>query len=655
MKKVIVALAVLPFCSMLQAQIQTGSDRNLDEVIVTASKKSQKQSQTGKVVTVIDRSTLVNNRGKSLTEILNQFSGVFTVGANNAPGSNQELYLRGAATGNTLFLLDGVPLQDPNMITNTYDLNNINPDQIERIEILKGAQSTLWGSAAVAGVVNIITKKGGPGKIGASATVAYGSYNTWKAGLGVNGSFDRFSYNLHYNRITTDGFSAAYDSIGNRGFDKDGLKQDGFQANLGYRFSPSLTVNYTNNYGFFKADADGGAYQDDKDVNARIKNMVNSMSVNYKTSKSALRLVQSFINSDRFFNNDSTDIGTLRINPSASSYTIWSENNLKGHSIVTDLYGNHDFNDHISLVAGLQHTFQKTVQTFNSISNASPPFDKFSDKLDSANVKNFSGYVSALFTDVRGFNLEVGGRLNHNSLYGNNTTFTVNPSYNVNEQTRVFVNISSGYNVPTLYQLYSEYGNRDLEPEKSINYELGVQTFTNDQKNSLRLVAFKRDIKDLIIYYSDPETFASKYMNRDEQNDYGFEVESNIAVGKIGQWVSNFTYVNGRGINAGLSSRNLFRRPNFTVNSTLSLNPVKNLTVAPAFRYIGERIPGEYDLGGPNPMPAYYTIDFYASYAIKRKINLFADLRNITDQKYFDVYGYNSRRANYILGVNFNL
>lgn len=654
MKKAIVVLAVLSFCSKLQAQTPTGSDQNLDEVIVTAAKKSQKQSQTGKVITVIDQPTLINNRGKSLTEILNQFSGIFTVGANNAPGSNQELYLRGAATGNTLFLLDGVPLQDPNMITNTYDLNNIHPDQIERIEILKGAQSTLWGSAAVAGVVNIITKKGGTKKIGASATVAYGSYNTWKAGLGVNGSVDRFSYNLHYNRVNTDGFSAAYDSIGNRGFDKDGLKQDGFQANLGYRISPSLTVNYTNNYGFFKAAADGGAYQDDNDVNARIKNRVNSVSINYKTSKSALHLVQGFINSDRFFHNDSADIGTLRMNPNASSYTIWSENNLKGRSIVTDLYGNHDFTDHISLVAGVQHTFQKTSQTFNSISNYGP-YDATPIQDDSARVRNFSGYVSALFTGIRGFNLEAGGRLNHNSLYGTNTTFTLNPSYNVNEHTRVFVNISSGYNVPTLYQLYSEYGNGDLEPEKSVNYELGVQTFTNNQKNSLRLVAFKRDIKDLIVYYTDPETFAGKYMNRDAQHDYGFEVESNIAIGAIGQWVSNFTYINGRGVNAGVSSRNLFRRPDFTVNSTLSLNPVRNLTVAPAFRYVGERIPGEYDLGGPSPMPAYYTVDFYASYTLKGKVNLFADLRNITDQKYFDVYGYNSRRANYMFGIGLSL
>ena len=161
MKRKILVVAAVAFYSTLQAQNETN---NLDEVVITATKKEQKQSQTGKVVTVIDQAALQRNIGKSLTEILNQYAGVFTVGANGAPGSNQELYLRGAATGNTLLLLDGVPLQDPNMISNTYDLNNIQPDQIERIEILKGAQSTIWGSAAVAGVINIITKKSGTKK-----------------------------------------------------------------------------------------------------------------------------------------------------------------------------------------------------------------------------------------------------------------------------------------------------------------------------------------------------------------------------------------------------------------------------------------------------------------------------------------------------------
>lgn len=637
----------------LQAQNET-VNRDLDEVVVTASRKEQKQSQTGKVVTVIDQATLKNNPGKSLTEILNQYAGVFTAGANNAPGTNQELYLRGAATGNTLFLLDGVPLQDPSFITNAYDLNNISPEQIERIEILKGAQSTLWGSAAVAGVINIITKKGGPKKISPGLTIAYGSYNTLRAGIGLNGNISRFSYNVLYNRINTDGFSAAYDSVGNRNFDKDGLKQNSFQANLGYRFTDALSINFISNYGDYKASADAAAYTDDYDIIAKSKNFMNSIGLNYKTGKTTLHLVQSFIKSDRSNYDDSTDIGALRVDPAASFYTVWSDGNYKGLSSVTDFYGNHYFSDYVSLVGGLQFISQKTDQYFKSISNYGP-YDAVPIGSDSARSRNLSAYASLLLTELDGFNVEAGGRFNHHSIYGSNATFTFNPSYRIHDNTKIFVNISSGYNTPSLYQLYSEYGNKDLVPEKSINYELGMQTLTNDNKNTLRIVAFKRDIKNLIIFYTDPDTYANQYKNRDEQHDYGFEVESNVVVGNIGRWMNNFTYINGNGINDAVKTRNLFRRPDFTFNSSLTLSPVKDLTIVPAFRYVGERIPGAYDLGGPDPMPHYYTIDFYAAYTIKDKVKLFTDFRNITNQKYFDVYGYNSRRFNFMSGINISL
>ncbi|GAB3426827.1 TonB-dependent receptor plug domain-containing protein [Niabella aquatica] len=652
MKREILVVAAVILYGTLQAQNQT-TDKDLDEVVVTASRKEQKQSQTGKVVTVIDQATLQNNIGKSLTEILNQYAGIFTVGANNAPGSNQELYLRGAATGNTLVLIDGIPLQDPSHLTNTYDLNNIRPDQVERIEILKGAQSTLWGSNAVAGVINIITKKGGTGKITPAVTVAYGSYNTLKLGAGVNGTLDKFSYNLFYNRITTDGFSAAYDSLGNRNFDKDGLKQNSFQANLGYRFTNTLSLNFTSNYGDYKADADADAYIDDYDNIIKNKNFVNSLGLNYKTEKSALHLVQNIIRSDRYYFDDSTDIGGLRVAPQSSYYAIWSDGNYKGRSYVTDLYGNHNFTDRLSLVSGLQYVYQHTDQSYKSISSIGP-YNAVPVSSDSAKSNNFSVYASFLVTDLKGFNIEAGGRYNHHSVYGGNGTFTFNPSYNIDEHTRVFVNISSGYNTPSLYQLYSEYGNRALSPEKSVNYEVGVQALTNDNRNSFRIVGFKRDIKDLVVFYTDASTFTSKYINRDEQHDHGFEVESNIAVGNIGQWVNNLTYVNGAGMNDGKKTKNLFRRPDFTLNSTLTLQPVKGLTLVPAFRYIGERMPvPNVDLGGPDPMPAYYTIDFYAAYnIIKGKAKLFTDFRNITNQKYFDVYGYNSRQANFMIGIS---
>lgn len=653
MKRKILVVAAVMFYGTLHAQNEI-INKDLDEVVVTASRKEQKQSQTGKIVTVIDQATLQNNPGKSLTEILNQFAGIFTVGANNAPGSNQELYLRGAATGNTLFLLDGIPLQDPSFITNAYDLNNINPDQIERIEILKGAQSTLWGSAAVAGVINIITKKGGPKKVSPHLSLSYGSFNTLKASAGVNGNFKKGSYNVLYNRTQSKGFSAAYDSVFNQNFDKDGIQQNSFQANVGYRFTDALSVSITSNYSDYKADADAAAYLDDYDIIAKSKNFLNNIALNYKAGKTSLHLTQSFIRSDRSNYDDSTDIGALRLDPAASFYTIWSDGNYDGFSSVTELYGNRTFSDHLSLVGGLQFVSQKTDQYYRSISNYGP-YDAVPIGSDSAKSNNLSAYASLLVSNWKGFKVEIGGRYNHHTIYGSNTTFTFNPLYQINDNTNVFINISSGYNTPSLYQLYSEYGNKSLMPEKSMNYELGIQSFMNDNKNTLRIIAFRRDIKDLIVFYTIPNTFTSQYSNRDEQHDYGFELESNIVMGSKARWVNNLTYINGNGISEGEKTRNLFRRPDFTFNSTLTLLPVKSVTIVPSFRYVGERIRGEYDLGGPDPMPHYYTIDVYAAYNIKSKLKLFADFRNITNQRYFDVYGYNSRPFNLLGGLQFSL
>jgi vitamin B12 transporter len=656
MKKKIFIVAAVFFSNQLLAQQKppaqaTDSIKSLDEVVITATKTELKQSQTGKVVSVVDNATLQRNAGKTLTEILNYQAGLFINGANNAQGTNQDVYFRGAGTGNVLILMDGVPVGDPSQINNSFDLNNIAVGQIERIEILKGAQSTLWGSDAVAGVINIITKKGGTKKIGATAGVSYGSYNTFKANAGINGKVDAFTYNLSYNHTNSKGFSSAYDSTGKSNFDKDGFTQNNLQANLGYQFSSKFSASLISSYGKYKADIDAGAFTDDNDLSVGNDNFFNSIGINYKTKKIALHFTQSIINANRKIIDDSTDIGGFSTSPFAF-YNIWARGNYKGVSSVTELYGNFNINKHFSLVAGTQYLGQNTTQSYESISNFGP-FKATPLGNDSAKINNFSFYASALLIDIKGFNVEAGFRVNSNSIYGSNATYTFNPSYNIDDNNRLFVNISSAYKIPSLYQLYSEYGNKALKPEKTNNYEFGVQTFSNNKKNSLRIVGFKRDIKDLIIFYSNPISYASQYINRDNQNDYGFELESNIAIGKIGNWVNNFTYVDGEGTNDNVKVKNLYRRPNFSFNSTLTLEPAKGLVIMPSFRFVGTRTKGQYD-AGPDQMPQYYTVDFYAGYNVNKEIRVFADMRNITNQTYFDVVGYNSRKSNFTFGVTAN-
>ena len=160
MSRISFILALFLWQGQLFAQ-EDSSAKSMDEVVITANKFPQKQSSTGKVLTVITQEQLQKNAGRTISEILNEQVGVSVNGATNTLGTIQFLYTRGAAFANTLILIDGIPLNDPSNINSEFDVNTFPTYQIERIEILKGAQSSLYGSDAVAGVVNIITKKKG--------------------------------------------------------------------------------------------------------------------------------------------------------------------------------------------------------------------------------------------------------------------------------------------------------------------------------------------------------------------------------------------------------------------------------------------------------------------------------------------------------------
>ncbi len=641
MSKTLTLLSALLTGSTVFAQKDTIKTRILDEVVITATKSNVKQSQTGKVVTVIDQQMLSNNIGRSFGELLNSQAGFFINGSNNALGTNQDVYFRGGGTGSMLIVIDGIPVYDPSQSSNAFDLNSISLDQVERVEILKGGQSTLWGSDAVAGVIQIFLKKSDHKKAAVNALASYGSYNTFRGGLGISGTAKGFGYNVQYSRTKSNGIPAAYDSTGKANFKNSAFEQNGVLAELSYKINTRLSAKAFYNFNNYMNDLAGGAFTDEKDYVSKNRNILTGLSLQYKRDNFTWNLSGSYQQAKRGFINDSTYVSSPFSKYAAGKYT--------GNTYVFETYGNKKFNAHTQLVGGIQHISQNTDQSYFSTGSFGP-FKTALGK-DSAYIRQTSFYASLLLTGLNGFNFEAGGRINKHSIYGTNATYTINPSYNIDENSKLFVNISSAYKIPSLYQLYSEYGNKGLKPESSTTYEIGLQTQSSDKKMSLRLVAFKRDTKNLIIFYTDPNTFASKYINRDEQHDYGFEAESNIQLSTFGSWSNNFTFIDGQGVQNNAMVDNLYRRPKFTFNSALSLQPCTSLTIIPSFKYVGSRLKGPYD-AGPVEQPHYYLLDLYTGYAISKKINLFADLRNITNQQYFDIVGYTSKRFNMMAGIN---
>ena len=650
MKKKIFIVAAVLFSSHLYAQksipvISGDSTKNLNEVVVTATRFPIKQSLTGKVVIVISKEQLERNSGKTLTEVLNTQTGIIVNGSSNVSGTNQDVYVRGAAAGKTLILLDGVPVYDASGISGAFDLNFISIDQVERVEILKGSQSTLYGSDAIAAVINVISKKGGAKKISATANLAAGSYNTYKAAVGLSGTVKNTSYNVQYTKLCSKGFSTSYDQTGTGNFDKDGIDKNVFRANINQKINNNFAVRFNSQFSNYKTDADAGPFKDDADYTITTKNALAGIGIDYTIGKSILHFNYNYNTTRRTYLDDSTSRG---------GFSYYSKGEYTGKSHFAELYSNVAITKKMDVLVGVDYRNQLTDQNYFSVS-AFGPYSSTPLDDDSAKVNQFGGYASLVLKDINGFNLELGGRYNNFNKYGNVFTFSFNPSYVINNSIKIFGNISSGFKAPSLYQVYSEYRNpnTELNPEKSLSIEGGIQYYKDNV--NLRAVYFSRNIKDNIVFYStSAPTYTSYYLNADKQKDRGLELEASIDFGKVNlaaNYVNLDGYIKTKTGSKDTSYFNLYRRPRQTINLNVGIDICKNWNVNLGIQSISKRYEAVY-ASAPVEMPAYYTWDLYSTYIITKNIKAFVDLKNITDEKYSEVRGYNSRRFNFMAGVN---
>ena len=265
-KKIFIAAAVL-ISSQLHAQLvstnrEQDSVKRLNEVVLTVTKSAIKQSQTGKVVTVIDQSVLEKSQGKDLAQLLTEQAGVIVNGATSNPGKDKPLFVRGAKNDYTVILIDGIPMADASGVTGAFDPRLIPLENIERIEIVKGAQSTLYGSNAVAGVINIITKNGGTKEAVVYGTASAGSYNSFNGNIGVRGTIENSSYDVGFVHRQTDGISEAKDTLGTQNFDKDGFNQNGVYLNFDAGITKNFHFKPYFRYQYFKGGYDADAFTD---------------------------------------------------------------------------------------------------------------------------------------------------------------------------------------------------------------------------------------------------------------------------------------------------------------------------------------------------------------------------------------------------------
>ncbi|MEP7254328.1 MAG: TonB-dependent receptor [Ferruginibacter sp.] len=639
-KKIFIAAAVL-FSSSMYAQ--TDSAKNLNEVVVTATKSPTRQSQTGKVITVISKEQIERSSGKSLSQLLNEQVGLTINGAYNTAGTNQSVYMRGASTGRTLILLDGIPVYDPSMINNEFDLNLFSLNNVERIEVCRGAQSTLYGSDAIAGVINIITiKKEVKKPFNAKATLSAGSYSTFKTNLQLYGKVGRLTYTTRFGNLSTKGFSSAYDSIGGKDFDKDKYNGNVWNIALQYQATAALSFRSFFQQTRYKNSIDAGVFSDEKDYSIENKNKMGG--AGFRFSKTNISLTGNYQYSDitRLYVNDSTDV---------PGFTKYSTDNNYGKNQFAELYTNIGLGSGFSLLQGADYRFSNMNEQYYSLS-AFGPYSSFTkDSVQSQASLYASLFYAALKEKL---NIELGGRLNVHSRYGSNYTYTFNPSFSINKNFRIFTSFATGFKAPSLYQLYSSYGKPDLQPERSKNFEIGIQQ--THKKISSRIVYFYRDIKDGI----DFDNSKFKYFNINRQKVNGLELE--IAAEPVTNFSLSLNYTclkptensQSRITFKDTTYDNLLRRPRHNLNITAAYQFKNGFYISASGKYVSKRL----DVGGYKKadveLDSYFLLGMYASYSFKQHLKLFVDAQNIGNKKFFDVRGYSSIPFLLNSGVIFN-
>ncbi|MDE3213822.1 MAG: TonB-dependent receptor [Bacteroidota bacterium] len=626
---------------------QDSTAKTLQEVVVTANKFPQKQSETGKLVDIITPEQLQNESSKSLGEVLNQEPGLMINGADNTLGSVQSIYMEGASPGNTLILLDGVPLYDPSGITSEFDINNFSLDNIEKIEIVKGAQSTLYGSDAVAGVINLISKKGANHPLSANANLSAGSYGTYKGSISLSGGNNKGThYFISYDRIHSNGFSSAYDSTGKANFEKDGFDQDAVRLNYSLQPFKGGSLSVFGRYNYNHAAIDGGPFIDDRNYTYHNDNTIAGAVLDYHLKKGMIRAQYNINFYNRNFLDDTTTL------PRNGTYQKGTYN---GTSHFAEVYANLHPSKNWELLAGVDYRRFQTRQIYIYYPDYGYPVTPISP--DSARASQVSGYGSVFYKSANGFNLDLGGRWNYHSVYGNNFTYTFNPFWMLGGKYKLYVNIASAYKVPSLYQLYAEFGNRSLKPERTSSEELGLQY--GGKKFSGRITGFLRNGRDIILFYTDPVTYNSQYINGDKQHDYGLETEASYVFSSRLKLSLNYTYVDGKvttltGTGKDTSYFNLYKRPASIFNAVVAYKPGASWYLSLHLKTVSKAYEGQY-MGPPYVLNPYYTLDLYGKYRLSKKVAFFADLQNITNQHYFVTRGYTTKGFNMNAGVQVHL
>ena len=622
--------------SFAMAQDQNLS-KTIEEVVISDTKFAQSKEKSGKIIEKITAKDLENKKGQSLAAVLSQVAGVEVAGSQSGTGKNLEYYIRGGRSRQVLIVIDGVPVTDASGIGFQYDLRLLPVEQIESIEIMKGAASTLYGSGAATGLINITLKKASKKEIEGSAYMNFGTQNVpnqrktsaqdFNQGFSVNGTKGSVSYFTSLNSTENKGISEASGTD----FETDYFSRVNAQQKIGIQFNSKFSIETFTNYDRLKSSFDGGNYTDESANISLSEQFRVGFAPKYKYVKGELNFVTGFTNLERNYDTYSSFTSSVE-----KSY-------FKSRSVSIDLVNKYNFSKSFFLILGTQFQFMDMQEksVYENISNSE------------ANFNVIDPYATAVYYSNFGLNINAGARLNKHNVYGNHTTYNFNPSFSFKKiPLRLISSYGTAYITPSLYQLYSPYGNLKLKPEENTTIEVGFETILLNKKITLNTVGFYREEENSYDFFTDFTTYESKYINN-----------SNVVIAKgmettlIINPISYFS-INGNYTFTQVAESQSKLIPKHKVNVSLDVDFTKKIHWNAQYQYVEARNDAFFDsntfetikttLGSYQIINTNFSIDVFP-----KRLSIFATVTNILDKDFYENIGYSVRGRNFKLGLNF--
>jgi vitamin B12 transporter len=609
-------------------------------IVISAGKTPQSYSSVGSQVTVIDSATIENSSDSFLTDLLDSEAQGLNIFQLGGVGTNTGIQLRGLPKRYSTVYIDGVKMYDPSAPDNAFYAQGLYKDSIDRIEILKGSQSSLYGNGAVGGTINIFTKKG---KLGnhQNTAVRASQNNTKDVFYSIDGADEKQNYYIGFNYYSTDGISAMSNDT-----EADPYENNSLVANYGYKLSDNNTIenSLTLKDSYLKYDEPTNGRDD-------TKNSSDNLEAHYSFK---------FINNNKNFKN------TFGLNKSATSRLITKytskQSTYEGFKNMLTYLGEYNFNLDNKLIYG------SDIEFFKGKFPTDPGVVKTTDE------EIHSLYIDYQFRPYQNIYATIGGRNDVHTTAGDEQSYRMTGAYDLGSNSKIRSSYGKGFLFPALYESgqygWSNEGKDFVNAEKTTSFDIGYETYFNNLDLGFSITYFDILVEDPI--GGSNITSTQDNVPGAENKSKGIELATNWTDNKKLNIGFNYTLTKSyAGMDCDKPEKDKFgytscldkdngpidsamvRVPLHAFSSKVDFQFNKNLNSSLLLTYKGRtRDYGGTDVGFRDQiLDEYFLVDLASSYEINEGYKIDFSLKNVFDKGYEDAFLYSGTPRTMKIGL----